>query len=118
MPTTPPTEGLAPLQRLARARESFEALPDARRWLIFVGLALTFGLVAMPFLVWFAGNRALGPYTHGENAHAGPFALLIDYYTGLLHGSAVFWGVALGPAALLLLMRGFVALWRHLPAGN
>ena len=38
----------------------------------------------------------------------GPLALLADFFIGLLHGSAVFWAVALGPAALLLLLRLFV----------
>jgi len=69
----------------------------------------------MPFLIWFAGSRVLGPYTHGQNAHAGPFALVADFFTGLVHGSAVFWAVALGPAVLLLLIRLFVALVRALP---
>jgi hypothetical protein len=57
----------------------------------------------------------LGPYTHGQNLHAGPLALLQDYYLGLLHGSAVFWAVALGPAALLLLVRLFIRLVREMP---
>src|SRR2546429_595079 len=82
------------------------------------GLALLGGLIVMPFLIWFAGSRVLGPYTHGQNAHAGPFALLADFFLGLLHGSAVFWAVALGPAVLLLLIRLFVALVRVLPASG
>src|SRR3974377_172106 len=73
-----------------------------RRELIIFGVALLFGLIAVPLLIWLGGNRVLGPYTHGQNLHAGPLALLQDFYLGLLHGSAVFWGVALGPAALLL----------------
>ena len=78
-------------------------------------LALLAGLVGMPFLIWYAGNRVLGPYTHGSNQHAGPFALLSDFFSGLLHGSGVFWVVALGPAALLLLLRLFILLLRALP---
>jgi hypothetical protein len=118
MSTRPPTEGTAPLERLARLarlRDTYSTLPRPRRELIIFGLALLCGLMVMPFLIWFAGSRVLGPYTHGQNAHAGPFALVADFFTGLAHGSAVFWAVALGPAVLLLLIRLFVALVRALP---
>src|SRR5205814_718671 len=118
MPPPPPTEGTAPLERLAHLRDTYGALPRARRELVIFGLALLCGLIVMPFLIWFAGSRVLGPYTHGQNAHAGPFALVADFFLGLLHGSAVFWAVALGPAVLLLLIRLFVALVRALPASG
>jgi hypothetical protein len=116
MATTPPTAG--PLEPLARVRSSYAGLSRTRRELIVLGAALLFGLVVMPFLVWYAGMRVLGPYTHGNNPHAGPFALLWDYFVGLFHGSAVFWTVALGPLALLLLVRGFLALLRVLPSAR
>ena len=90
--------------------------PRMRRELIVYGVALLIGLVAVPLLIWVGGNRVLGPYTHGQNLHAGPLALLQDYYLGLLHGSAVFWAVALGPAALLLMVRLFIRLVRGMPA--
>jgi hypothetical protein len=80
------------------------------------GAALLFGLIGVPLLIWVGGNRVLGPYVHGQNLHAGPFALLQDFFLGLLHGSAVFWAVALGPAALLLLVRLFIALVRRVPS--
>ncbi len=115
---SPPTEGTAPLERLAHLRDTYGALPRAQRELVIFGLALLWGLIVMPFLIWFAGSRVLGPYTHGQNAHAGPFALVADFFVGLVHGSAVFWAVALGPAVLLLLIRLFVALVRALPASG
>src|SRR5205085_11703014 len=118
MPPPPPPEGTAPLGRLAHLRDSYGALPRAQRELVIFGLALLCGLIVMPFLIWFAGSRVLGPYTHGQNAHAGPFALAADFFLGLVHGSAVFWAVALGPAVLLLLSRLFVALVRALPASG
>jgi hypothetical protein len=119
MSTTPPNPGPATRERRTPLRHSYEALPPRlRRELIIYGAALLCGLVLMPFLIWFAGNRVLGPYTHGQNLHAGPLALFGDYYIGLFHGSAVFWVVALGPALLLLLARLFVALVRGLPAGG
>lgn len=86
-----------------------------RRELIIYGVALLCGLLGMPLLIWFAGNRVLGPYTHAQNLHAGPFALLGDFLLGLVHGSAVFWAVALGPAVLLLLLRGMIRLIRAIP---
>jgi hypothetical protein len=118
MATTPPTEGLGPLQSLRRVRGSFAALSRPRRELIILGVMLALGLIVMPLLIWLAGNRVLGPYSHGDNPKAGPLALFADYFVGLAHGSAVFWVVALGPAALLLLIRGFFALLRALPAAR
>jgi hypothetical protein len=118
MSTRPPSEGTAPLERLARLarlRDIYGTLPRPRRELVIFGLALLCGLILMPFLIWFAGSRVLGPYTHGQNTHAGPFALVADFFSGLAHGWAVFWAVALGPAVLLLLIRLFVALVRALP---
>lgn len=86
--------------------------PRVRRELIVFGALLLFGLVGVPLLIWLAGNRWLGPYTHEQNLHAGPLLLLQDYFLSLAHGSAVFWVVALGPAALVLLVRLFIHLVR------
>lgn len=91
------------------------ALSRTQRELIVLAAAVAFGVLVMPLLIWVAGNRALGPYAHGDNPRGGPWALFADYVVGLAHGSAVFWLVALGPALLLLLIRGFLALLRALP---
>ena len=96
-------------------RERLRALSRTQRVLILYGAALLFGLLGVPFLIWLAGNRVLGPYTHGQNPHAGPFALLADFFIGLAHGSAVFWAVALGPALVLLLLRLFLRGLRARP---
>ena len=122
MSSTPPRQESPtprPLGGGARAvRRAYHGLPPrVRRELLIYGLALLCGLLLVPFLIWFAGNRVLGSYTHGQNPHAGPFALLADFFMGLAHGSAVFWVVALGPAGLLLLGRLFVQLVRILPSG-
>jgi hypothetical protein len=115
MPSPPSSPSAAsPAEPLLHPRARYLP-PRARRELIIYGLALLLGLVGMPFLIWYAGNRILGPYTHGPNTHAGPLALFSDFFAGLLHGSAVFWVVALGPAALLLLLRLFIRLLRALP---
>jgi hypothetical protein len=94
------------------AESSPRLSPRLRRELIVFGALLLFGLIGVPLLIWTAGNRWLGPYTHGQNPHAGPFALLQDFGQSLLHGSGVFWVVALGPAALVLLVRLFIQLVR------
>ena len=109
MPTPPPIE------RLMRARQQFEELPRRQRDGILAIAALAAGLFVMPFLIWAAGNRVLGPYTHGDDPRGGPLALFSDYVVGLAHGSAVFWVVALGPLALFMLIRGFLALLRRVP---
>src|SRR5579862_1017747 len=98
-------------------RERLRALSRTQRVLMLYAAALLFGLLGVPFLIWLAGNRVLGPYTHGQDLHAGPFALLADFFVGLAHGSSVFWLVALGPLAILLLLRLFIRLLRALPGG-
>jgi hypothetical protein len=118
MPATPPPSPAAaptPRQRPEPPRPPFRASPRLQRELVIYGSALGFGLILMPFLIWSIGSRVLGPYTHGDNPHASPFALFADFWVGLIHGSAVFWLVALGPALAILLVRVFLALLRVLP---
>lgn len=110
----PARMGTTPLEQLMRPWRSFAGLPRAQRELIVAGAAFATGVLGMPFLIWAAGNRFLGPYTHGDNPRAGPWGLFVDYVVGLAHGSAVFWFVALGPLALLLLIRGILAVLRRL----
>jgi len=114
MATTPSANGLEPLERVRACL--VRAQTRARRELIIFGIAFGCGLFLMPVLIWMVGNRVLGPYTHGQSLHAGPFALLGDFLVGLFHGSLVFWVVALGPALLLLIVRVLYALIRALPA--
>jgi hypothetical protein len=75
------------------------------RELIISAGALLIGVIAMPFAIWLVGNRILGPYTHGANAHAGPMALLGDFFVGLSQGAITFWMVALGPLVIILFVR-------------
>ncbi|HXZ60311.1 MAG TPA: hypothetical protein VEG26_09000 [Steroidobacteraceae bacterium] len=116
MATTPPTERTESQARPRRPWPSIASLSRTQRELIVAGAALATGVLVMPFLIFAAGSRFLGPYTHGDNPRAGPWALFADYVVGLAHGSAVFWVVALGPLALLVLIRGFLALLRKVPA--
>ena len=126
MSTTPPpplgeTAPQRPttLERVTALPRRYAALPRAQRELVIYGAAFLVGLVPVPLAIWFAGSRVLGPYTHGQNTHAGPFWLLLDFLVGLIHRSAVFWAVALGPAVLLLVIRLFVWLYRAVtPVGD
>jgi hypothetical protein len=108
MSTPPPEDG----DYLVEEPRGWRGLSRLQRELIILAAELVCGLVLVPLLIWIAGNRVLGGYTHGTNQHAGPGALLGDFLTGLVNGSLVFWAVALGPAILLTLVRAFVHLLR------
>ncbi len=90
----------------------WRGLSRLQRELIYLVAELLCGLLLVPLLVWLVGNRILGGYVHGTNPHAGPGALLGDFFTGLGQGSPVFWLVALGPAILVTLVRAAVHLLR------
>ena len=87
-----------------------------RRELALFGGALALGLLLIPLLIWVVGHRTLGPYTQGDDPRGlGPLALYGNYFSGLGHGWLGYWAVALGPALLLLAVRLWLALLRHLP---
>ena len=69
----------------------------------------------VPLAIWLVGNRILGPYPHGSNPHAGPMALLGDFFVGLSQGAISFWVVALGPALIILFARVVWALIKPRP---
>lgn len=73
--------------------------------MILFAVAVILGLVVVPLLIWVVGNRILGPYTHGNNLHAGPMALLGDFYEGLSKGWPSYWIVAVGPLVIIVFVR-------------
>jgi hypothetical protein len=93
------------LDLLARLRRIFTIRSRLGRELILIGVALLIGFVVVPLAIWLVGNRILGPYSHGSNPHAGPMALLGDFFAGLSLGWVSFWVVALGPLAIIQLGR-------------
>jgi hypothetical protein len=107
--STPPPEDS---DYMVEEPRGWRGLSRVQRELIIFAAEMVCGLVLIPLLIWVGGNRVLGGYTHGTNQHAGPGALLGDFYAGLAHGSSVFWLVALGPAILVTLVRAFVQLMR------
>ena len=94
---------------------AYRALPQLQRSALQLFAALLGGVLLMPLVIWFLGSRVLGPYTHGQNLHAGPVALLGDFLGALAHGAPVHWVVALGPALVWLLLRAAARAWRALP---
>lgn len=108
MSTAPPEDS----DYVVEEPHGWRALSRLQRELIIFAAELVCGLVVVPLLIWVAGNRVLGGYTHGTNPHAGPGALLGDFFAGLGNGSTVFWLVALGPAILVSLVRACVHLLR------
>ena len=70
-------------------------------WLL---VALVFGAVALPFLVYYTGLATLGPYSRG-----GPFAFYGDFLASLARLRWSAWALLLGPATGVLLWRVLVA---------
>ncbi len=112
-PPRPRTE--PPLERLLQLRASYAALPRARRELVIFGVALLCGLLPVPLLIWAAGNRVLGPYTHGQNMQPARWRCSRTSSRACCTARLVFWAVALGPAVLLLLLRLLVTALRAAP---
>ncbi|MFI4914498.1 MAG: hypothetical protein ACHQAR_04840 [Steroidobacterales bacterium] len=86
---------------LRRIWDHYRGSQGLWRELLTLLACLAIGVIVMPCLIWLVGRAALGPYTHG-----GVFALWRDFLLGLAEGSSPFWIVALGPYALLWLLRG------------
>ena len=85
--------------------------------LLILGIALFCGFVAIPLAIWVVGNRILGPYSHGQDtSNGGPMRLLGDFFTGLGHGSLIFWCVVIGPYVILSLARLLYLVFRSAPA--
>ena len=80
--------------------------------LLILGIALFCGFVVVPLAIWMVGNRILGPYSHGQDtSNGGPMRLLGDFFTGLGHGSVIFWCVVIGPYVILTFARLLVYLF-------
>jgi hypothetical protein len=84
--------------------------PWLRRELWIAAGALLTGLVAMPLLIYLAGQLALGPYASGSG---GLGRFLRDFYLGLLGGSPAVWWVVMGPYLFLGLLRGALRVSRR-----
>jgi hypothetical protein len=85
---------------LSSLRAFWSAQSRPRRELLTFGIALAFGLIVLPWLIWVAGALVLGPYARG-----GVFHFIGDFFVALGHGDGAFWLIALGPAVFLGLAR-------------
>ena len=92
---------------LTNAWRSYRDLPPLPRELATFGLMLLVALTILPLAIWGAGQVFLGDYLRDPagSRTGGPFALLIDYLTGIAQGSVGHWIVLLGPYLLLLAIR-------------
>lgn len=90
-----------------RARDRYFAQPRLKFEAITLGLAVSFGLVVMPALIYLAGRLALDSYANG-----GLFALYRDFILGLFEPRPSNWIVVIGPLVFLSLFRIFRRLLR------
>jgi hypothetical protein len=74
-----------------------------------LGLALLFGLLVMPALIYLPGYFVLKPYANG-----GIFALYFDYCKGLIELRPSCWIAVAGPFVFLSLFRIFRLILRKL----
>jgi len=85
---------------VARARSYYFSLPRPQFEAMTLGLALLFGLLVMPPLIYVAGKFTLNAYANG-----GVFALFFDFYKGLVELRPSCWIVVAGPFVFLTFVR-------------
>jgi hypothetical protein len=83
-----------------RARAWYLALPRFQFEAMTFGVAVLFGLLVMPALIYLAGLIALQAYANG-----GVLSLYYDWFAGLFGGHSSFWIVVAGPFVFLSLVR-------------
>jgi len=88
-----------------RVDDDTAAAPSSRRRtrfeLIFAGVWLAVGLLLLPALIFSVGGSLLGPY--GDNGGLGRF--YGDFLGDLAEPSVRAWAIALGPLALISILR-------------
>ena len=92
-----------------RARDYYVSLSRPKFEAMTFGLAVLFGLLVMPALIYLAGRYTLMAYAHG-----GVFALYLDFYKGLIELRPSCWIVVAGPFVFLTLVRVFRLILRKL----
>jgi hypothetical protein len=85
-----------------RARDDYFAQPRLKFEAITLGLAVAFGLILMPALIYLAGRLTLDAYANG-----GLFALYGDLFKGLFEPRLSNWLVVFGPLVFLTIVRLF-----------
>ena len=90
------------LNWFVRARAYYSSLPPFKFEMLTFGLAVLFGLLVMPALIYAPGYYVLKPYANG-----GLFALYFDFYKGLFELRSSCWIAMLGPFVFLSMFRIF-----------
>jgi hypothetical protein len=104
----PPTGGTAAgaesnlFNWFVRAHAWYFSQPRLKFEAVTLGLAVLFGLLVMPALIYFAGSLALQAYASG-----GLFSLYGDFFKGLFEPRSSNWIVLIGPFVFLSLTRLF-----------
>jgi hypothetical protein len=85
----------------------YRGLTGLPRELASLALALAFGLLVLPPMIWLAGHLTLGEYVRSYTGTpvGGPFALWADFFRGLASGSLGYWTALLGPWLLWKWLR-------------
>ncbi|HEX5160430.1 MAG TPA: hypothetical protein VFV88_01830 [Steroidobacteraceae bacterium] len=91
------------------ARDRYYSQPRPIFEAITLGLAVLFGLLVMPALIYAAGRLTLREYANG-----GFFALYFDFFKGLFQLRPSCWIVVAGPFVFLTLYRVFRFILRKI----
>jgi hypothetical protein len=94
------------LALLSRTRDYFQSLSRLQRELMFIGVAVVFGFVVMPAIIFALGTGVMGKYAGGNSV----ISLYTNFYKALGQGWLSFWIVALGPFVLISLLRLLIAM--------
>jgi hypothetical protein len=92
-----------------RGRDWYFALPRFKFEAMTLGLAVLFGLLAMPGLIYLAGHFTLKDYAHG-----GVLSMYADCFKGLFEPRPSFWLLVAGPFVFVSVFRLFRAILRKL----
>jgi len=92
-----------------RAHAYYFSLPRFQFEAMTLGLALLFGLLVMPALIYLPGFFILRPYANG-----GLLALYWDFFKGLVEMRPSCWIALAGPFVFLTLFRIFRLILRKL----
>ena len=83
--------------------------PAWQREVTIAAALLALGLLALPFAVYFVGQRVLGEYGDG----LGAFALAESIWSDLLSLRLTAWILVLSPYLTIQLARGVRRIWRR-----